>query len=64
MEAKEELKRRAKQLEMQRREAARRGQMASQYGGAATAGGYQSVPRQTFEPPPVPVQVHKDTFNG
>lgn len=47
MEAKEELKRRAKQLEMQRREAARRGQMAfsgnSGGFGPGGAGGYQGV---------------------
>ena len=44
MEAKEELKRRVKQLEMQRRDAARRGQPAFQgnSGGFGT-GGYQSV---------------------
>jgi hypothetical protein len=44
MEAKEELKRRAKQLEMQRRDAARRGQMAFQgNSGGFGSGAYQSV---------------------
>lgn len=44
MEAKEELKRRAKQLEMQRRDAARRGQMAFQgNSGGFGSGGYQNV---------------------
>lgn len=55
MEAKEELKRRAKQLEMQRRDAARRGQVGGGFGGMS--GGYSQVPR-SFEPPPTqaPVQ--------
>ncbi|KIO21890.1 hypothetical protein M407DRAFT_123121 [Tulasnella calospora MUT 4182] len=42
-EAKEELKRRAKQLEMQRREQARRQQGGGNIGGGAT--GYSSIPR-------------------
>ncbi|EPQ30933.1 uncharacterized protein PFL1_01831 [Pseudozyma flocculosa PF-1] len=55
MEAKEELKRRAKQLEMQRRDAARRGQGGGGFGGMS--GGYSAVPK-SFEPPPTqaPVQ--------
>ncbi|UZJ52978.1 hypothetical protein CBS101457_002298 [Exobasidium rhododendri] len=45
MEAKEELKRRAKQLEMQRRDAARRGQnnFQNNSGGFGSNGGYQGV---------------------
>lgn len=56
MEAKEELKRRAKQLELQRREAARRGQMGSG-GGFGSSGGF-GASQQRFEPPVVqaPVQ--------
>jgi hypothetical protein len=57
-EAKEELKRRAKQLEMQRREQQKRAQMGmggmggmgSGTGGMSMAGGYQPAPR--FEAPP------------
>ncbi|BFZ59383.1 coatomer subunit delta [Saitoella coloradoensis] len=50
MEATEERKRRAKQLEMQRREAAKaqRQNRASAYG----SGGYSSVPSQTYTPEP------------
>ena len=49
LEAKEELKRRARQLEMQRRDAARRNSS-----GIPTSGGYQSLPR-TFDQPAAPV---------
>ncbi|CBQ71219.1 related to coatomer delta subunit (delta-coat protein) [Sporisorium reilianum SRZ2] len=59
MEAKEELKRRAKQLEMQRRDAARRGQMGANSGGFGSSGGFSSAQQQQrFEPPPTqaPVQ--------
>jgi coatomer subunit delta len=54
-EAKEELKRRAKQLEMQRREQQKRA--AGQGGGSSYLGsgvtGYSSVPQQRFEAPDV-----------
>lgn len=61
MEAKEELKRRAKQLEMQRREAARRGQMAfsGNSGGFGSGGGYQSV--RQFEGTGAQAPVIRDT---
>ncbi|OCF59203.1 hypothetical protein L486_03705 [Kwoniella mangroviensis CBS 10435] len=55
-EAKEELKRRAKQLEMQRREQQRLNQASSRsslpggYGGGGGQGGYSSVPR--YDQPP------------
>lgn len=63
MEAKEELKRRAKQLEMQRREAARRGQSAfsgnSGGFGSGAGGGYQSV--RQFEGAGAQAPVIRDT---
>lgn len=61
MEAKEELKRRAKQLEMQRREAARRGQSAfsGNSGGFGPGGGYQGV--RQFEGAGAQAPVIRDT---
>lgn len=61
MEAKEELKRRAKQLEMQRREAARRGQSAfsGNSGGFGPGGGYQGV--RQFEGTGTQAPVIRDT---
>lgn len=72
-EAKEELKRRAKQLEMQRREQQKRavGQGGSSYiGGGAT--GYSSIPQQRFEAPvitantssPAPSSLRTPAFKG
>ena len=46
-EAKEELKRRAKQLEMQRREATRRGVPASNFGASGGSGGFGTIPQST-----------------
>lgn len=63
MEAKEELKRRAKQLEMQRRDAARRGQMAFTGNtggfGPGGAGGYQGA--RQFEGTGAQAPVIRDT---
>ncbi|CAO1615938.1 unnamed protein product [Parajaminaea phylloscopi] len=52
LEAKEELKRRAKQLEMQRRDAARRGGAMGGGGSGFGPGGYSSVSRGYDSPPP------------
>jgi hypothetical protein len=67
-EAKEELKRRAKQLEMQRREQQRRAPQAG-YGNSSMAGGYVPAPRfeapvQEYRAPsPAPV-AQKPAFKG
>ena len=71
-EAKEELKRRAKQLEMQRREQQRRAQGGGGYlGGGVT--GYSMVPQQRFESPeitpartssPAPSSLRAPAFKG
>ncbi|KDN42184.1 hypothetical protein K437DRAFT_237880 [Tilletiaria anomala UBC 951] len=60
-EAKEELKRRAKQLEMQRREATRRGVPASNFGAQMAAGGpggFASVQQQA------PATVHRENLGA
>lgn len=68
-EAKEELKRRAKQLEMQRREQQRRAQTGMHSTGGSMAGGYTPTPRfeapvQEYRAPsPAPV-ASKPAFKG
>ncbi len=55
-EAKEELKRRAKQLEMQRREQQRRAAAGGPSGGSYLGGGisgYSAVPQREFNPAPI-----------
>ncbi|RXK42170.1 hypothetical protein M231_00527 [Tremella mesenterica] len=74
-EAKEELKRRAKQLEMQRREQQKRAQLGAAaastggYGGGGMAGAYSSVPRyevptQEYRAPSPAPQAQKPAFKG
>ncbi|WVQ83801.1 hypothetical protein IAT38_005945 [Cryptococcus sp. DSM 104549] len=72
-EAKEELKRRAKQLEMQRREQQRRAQSGGAAGGygGGSSGGYSQVPRyeqpvpaQEYRAPSPAPAVQKPSFKG